>query len=121
MANLYFHNPQTNERALKKMLFQLSIGASGAVTIARGINVISAAKSATGEITIVMPPFNKFVGANFALLWASAIDDSYQVKSVNASTGVIVIFTKTGGVAADLPSGSVLLMELMYKNTVVSN
>lgn len=121
MANLYFHNPQTNERALKKMLFQLSIGASGAVSIARGINIISAAKSATGEITIVMPPFNRFVGANFSLLSSSVVDDSYQVKSVNAATGVVVIITKTAGVAADLPSGSALYVELMYKNTVVSN
>ena len=121
MANLYFHNPQTNERALKKMLMTLTIGASGAVTLTRGINVVSAAKTATGELTIVMPPFNKFVGANFALVNSTVIDDSYQLKSVNPSTGVVVISTKTAGVAADLPSGAVLYVELMYKNTAVLN
>lgn len=121
MANLYFHNPQTNERSHKTMYLKLAIGAAGAVTLSRGINVISAAKSATGEITIQMPPFNSFVGADVVLESATAQNDSYQIKSVNPQTGVIVLMTKLAGVAADLASGSILHVDLKYKNTSVAN
>lgn len=119
MANLYFHNPQTNERALKAMHLILSIGAAGAVTLTRGVNIVSAAKSATGEITITLPKFASFVGLKCMLEAAAAVDDSYQIKSVNAAAGTIVLMTKTAGAAADLASGSKLYIELLYKNTSV--
>lgn len=121
MANLYFHNPQTNERALKAMHLTLTLGSSGAVTLSRGINVTSAAKSATGEITITLPKFASFVNAKCMLEASSAVDDSYQIKSVNPTSGTIVLITKVAGVAADLASGSILHIELLYKNTSVAN
>ena len=121
MANLYLHNPQTNERALKSMHLKLSIGAAGAVTLDRGINIYSAAKSAVGEITITLPKFASFVGAKCILEALAAVDDSYQVKSVDAEAGTIVLMTKVAGVAADLAAGSILHIELLYKNTSVAN
>ena len=121
MANLYFHNPQTNERSHKTMYMKLAIGAAGAVSLSRGINVVSAAKTATGEITIVTPPFAQFIGADVVLESATVQNDSYQVKSVNPATGVLVLVTKIAGAAADLASGSVLHVDLKFKNTSVLN
>lgn len=121
MANLYFHNPQTNERSTKKMFAKLTIGAAGAVTLSRGINITSAAKTATGEITITMPKFNTFISAQVSLVAAAAEDFSYQVKSVDAAAGTIVIMTKIAGLAADIASGDVLYVEIGYKNTTVAN
>ena len=121
MANLYFHNPQTNERSLKAMHLKLAIGAAGAVTLSRGINVVSAAKTGVGEITITLPKFASFVGAKCILEAAAAVDDSYQVKSVDSEAGTLVLMTKVAGVAADLASGSILHIELLYKNTSVAN
>lgn len=119
MANLYFHNPQSNERALKAMHCKLTIGAAGAVTLSRGAGFVSAAKSATGEITITLAKFSSFVSANVILESATSVDNSFQIKSVNPATGVIVIFTKIAGSNADLASGSVLHVDLLFKNTSV--
>lgn len=121
MASLYFHNPQTNERSFKAMHCKLTIGAAGAVTLSRGIDFTSAAKSATGEITIVLPKFLQFVGAQVSLLSSSAVDFNYQIKSVDQVNGTIVLMTKIAGVAADLASGAVLYCELKFKNTTVTN
>lgn len=118
---MIFHNPQTNERSLKKLLLELLLGSSGAVSITRGINITSAAKTGTGEITITLPKFQRFVGAQVLLLSSTARDFSYQIKSVNAQTGTIIVMTKIAGSAADLSSGDKLLIELKYKNTVVAN
>ena len=119
MSNGYFHNPQSNERAMKIMHAKISIGAAGAPTLARGQRFVSVSKTATGTLLITLDKFNYFLSANIMLEWATAIDDSYQVLSVNAAAGTITIGTKTAGVLADLPSGSILHLDLLFKNTSV--
>lgn len=121
MANLYFHNPQTVERSAKKMHLEVSIGASGAPTLVRGINITSITRNSAGLYTIVLPKFNKFLSAHFTRLLATVESGSVQLTAVNAAAGTVQFMTIIAGAAADLSSGTVLYIDLEYKNTAVLN
>lgn len=120
MSNNLFHNPQSIERSLKHMHLEVAIGVTGAPTLSRGIAVTSITRTGAGLYSIVLPKFNSFVKADFTHVLATVENSSFQVTAVNAAAGTISIMTKVAGIAADLTSGSVLMIDLQYKNTSVS-
>ena len=121
MSNQVFHNPQTIERASKRLHLEIAIGASGAPTLNRALGVTSITRASAGVYNLVLPKFNRFLGAEFMQFLATVEDSSFQITAVNASAGTLSFMTKVAGVAADLTSGSVLFLDLQYKNTVVAN
>jgi len=121
MSNNLFHNPQTIERSAKKMHLEVIIGAAGAPTLSRGISITSITRNSAGLYTVVLPKFNKFLSAHFTRLLATVEAGSVQLTAVNAQAGTVQFMTIIGGVAADLTSGTVLYIDLEYKNTVVLN
>lgn len=121
MSNNVFHNPQTIERSKKQMHVEIAIGAAGAPTILRGIGIVSVTRNSAGDYTIVLPKFNRFLGAHFTRVLATLEAASIQSVAVNASAGTYRFVTTLAGVAADLTSGTVIYLDLDYKNTVVAN
>ena len=104
---------------MKILHAKVSIGASGAPTLVRGQRFTSITRTAAGTYTIVLDKFNWFLSANIIAEYASVINDSYQILSSNANAGTISFVTKIAGVAADLPSGAILHIDLLFKNTAV--
>lgn len=121
MSNNIFHNPQSIERSIKKMHLIVAIGAAGAPTITRGISITSITRTGAGLYTVVLPKFNKFMSAHFQQVLATVEDSTFQVTAHSAAAGTFSFMTKIAGVAADLTSGSVIYIDLEYKNTVVAN
>lgn len=121
MSNNYFHNPQTIERSTKRMHVEIAIGTSGAPTIQRGISIVSVVRNSTGNYTITMPKFNRFLSAHFTRVLAALEAASIQVNSVNAQSGTLTFTTVIAGVAADCSSGTVIYADIDMKNTVVAN
>jgi hypothetical protein len=120
MSNNLFHNPQSIERSLKHVHLEVAIAAVGAPTLTRGIGITSITRTGAGLYSIVLPKFNSFVSAHFTHILATAEASSVQVTAVNPAAGTISIMTKVAGIAADLTSGSILMIDLQYKNTSVS-
>lgn len=121
MANLYFHNPQSIERSSKRMHVEIAIGASGAPTIQRGLQVSSVVRNSAGSYTVTFPKFNRFLGAHFTRVLATLEFASIQVTAFNAAAGTVTFVTSLAGAAADLTSGTVIYMDVDFKNTAVAN
>lgn len=121
MANNYLHNPQTIERKTVTMHVEIAIGASGAPTIQRGISVVSVVLNSTGNYTVTFPKFNRFLNAKFTRILATLEAATIQVLSVNAALGQVTFQTAIAGSAANCSSGTVIYMDVDFKNTVVTN
>jgi hypothetical protein len=122
MANRNYNRKQALEKEVKELYADVSIGASGAPTLVRGLGVASIARNSQGLYTITLQDkYNRLMHAHVAILSASAQDLDAQLQSEDvASAKTIVVRTQDAAAAVQDPaSGSRLLIRIEVKNSSV--
>lgn len=95
-------------------------------TLSTKVGIYSAALTATGTIRVSLEDrYAALKQVNPILIDATARNFDFQIKAydVNPTTGYAYfdLYTLTNGTATALPVNSILLMEIVLKNTSVSN
>ena len=119
MANRTFSGIQALAKQVKVLSGKITIGGSGAVSSVTSKCGFTAAKTATGQITVTLEDkYNALLGADVTLLRTSFAATRAELKSESVSSGSLIIHTgdMTTG-EADLASGTVMLVTLVLKNT----
>jgi hypothetical protein len=122
MANRNFNRKQALEKEIKELYADVSIGASGAPTLVRGLGVASIARNSQGLYTITLQDkYNRLMHAHVAILSASAQDLDAQLQSEDVDNAkTIVVRTQDSAAAVQDPSsGSRLLIRIEVKNSSV--
>ena len=122
MANRNFNRKQALDREVKELFADISIGASGAPTLSRGLGVASVAKTATGEYTITLQDkYSRLMHASASVMSASAEDVHAQLQSESvASAKTLVIRTQKADLTLVNPaSGDRILVKIDVKNSSI--
>jgi hypothetical protein len=121
MANRSFNRRQSLEKEVKDLYIKISIGASGAPTLASraSYGAASIVRNSAGDYTLTLQ--DKYSSLKFMeaiLLDPDAEDIRFQLKSETVNTDKKVnFFTLTGASATDPSNGSAILLKLELKNT----
>lgn len=123
MANRTFNDSQALEKEIKTLFVKITIGASGAPTLTKGLGSASITRTSAGlyELTL-QDSYPSLVGAEMSYLKATASDQTFQlVSEAVLTTKKISFMTKAAAVATDPGNGDVLFLTLHLKNTTVPN
>lgn len=121
MANRIFSPVQALAKQVKVLSGKITIGGSGAVSGVTSKCGFTAAKTATGQITVTLEDkYTALLGADCTFLRTNFAATRVEVKSENVANGSLIIHTgdMTTG-EADAASGTVILLTLFLKNTDV--
>lgn len=126
----YRQNLRARDSQLLFIHGEVSIGAGGQVSSTAGPEVFSAARTTTGQYTVVFGSPGIGAGAyaldggtNLTLFNNSAFGYSAIVKSSTPSTGTIVLVTSSAGslgTKKSLPSGSKILIEKRWNLSIIN-
>jgi hypothetical protein len=122
MANRKFEKVQALEKEIKHLYAELTIGASGAVTLTRGTGIASVVKeSAAGTYTLTLQDkYTRLMWAGVTVQSASAEDlVVHLVSETVASTKTVQIRCTAVATAANPASGDKLFVKLELKNSSV--
>jgi len=121
MANRRFHRFQSLEREVKSLYANVSIGASGAPTLVKGLGISGIVRDSAGEYTITLEDkYSSLLHVDIVQLEADAEDLTFQVTSEDVDgTKEISIMCKAAAVETDPSDGSVLLIKIDVKNSSV--
>lgn len=120
MANRNFNRKQALEKEIKEIYAEISIGASGAPTIAYATGVASISRTSTGLYVLTLQDqYTRLMHANVSIESAAAQDLDAQIQSsaLTTSAKTLTFRTQAAGVVADPSSGSVLRVALQLKNS----
>lgn len=122
MANRNFNRFQALEKEVKSLFADVSIGATGAPTLERGLGIASVVRDSAGTYTITLQDrFNRLMGASVMQIVSGGAEDlSFQLDSEDVDGDKeIVLVCHTAGTETDPSDGSRLLIELLLKNSSV--
>lgn len=125
MADRYFFKKQAIQREVKEIYMEVSIGASGAPTLASGNNagIASITRNAAGDYDVVLSDtFNKYLSFNFTLEAAAAEDLTFQLGAKDPAAtggGTFSFFTNAGGTATDPSNGATIYCTIVARNSSV--
>lgn len=111
------------EDGVTSIFAKLTIGASGAVSSAKGLGLTSIVKNAgTGDYTITLDrKYYALLGVRSNVINASPSGVAFSVVGEAVqSAGTIAIITNSAGVAANPASGTVILIEIILKDSKVN-
>lgn len=116
-----YHRRQALEKEVKDLYARVTIGASGAPTLAEGWGIASIVNNGTGDYTITLQdkyPSLKFV--DMVHQNSTGEDLNVQLHSEAVATSkTIRVLTITGSSATNPSSGDVLYFKIEVKNTSV--
>lgn len=121
MANRTFNDAQALEKEVKTLFAKVTIGASGAPTLTKGLGVASITRTSAGlyELTL-QDAYPAFMGMDIVQMLPALQDLTFQMNTETVLTTKKITFTcKAAAVATDPTSTSVLFITLHLKNTSV--
>ena len=119
MASRLFNRKQALEKEVKELYADVTIGASGAPTLTKGLGVTSIARNGAGDYTVTLDDkYVRLMSAQMTHLSSTAEDLKMQLHSETVSTTKTVrMLTLTGATETDPANGTRLLIRLELKNS----
>lgn len=119
MANRNYSRQQALEREVKALFAEVSIGASGAPTLVRGLGIASIVRNSAGLYTLTLQDkYDRLMHMDVKQLVASAEDLNFQLAAEDVDSAKTVQFRCiAAAVETDPSSGSRLFIRLSLRNT----
>jgi len=119
MANRNFNRAQALEKEIKTLYADVSIAASGAPTLTKGLGITSIARDAAGEYTLTLDDkYTRLMHASFIHLDADAQDLIFQLNSEDVDGDKTITFEcLTADAETDPADGSRILIRIDLKNS----
>lgn len=119
MASRNFNRTQALEKEVKSLFAKITIGATGAPTLTKGVGIASVARSAAGKYTITLDDtYVRLLHVDVKHLVSTVEDLVWQVTAETVSTTkTVAVAASTGGTFTDPSNGCVLLVRIDLKNT----
>lgn len=120
MASRNFNRAQNLEKEVKSLFLDVSIGASGAPTLTKGLGIASITRDSAGVyIVTLQDKYVRLMHVDVKQLVASAEDLQFQLESEDVDGDKTIVFrcVDSTGTETDPSDGSRLLAKIDLKNS----